>query len=116
MTRIEVIRHVTADPAGVALLLAEPAMWSDPIQLDHTWVVAPPHRAMDGFASTVEVTEPWGRLVTGELTVTPALDTGCEIRLVIRVPDRSVARGVERSGVGFLALLAERAQARAFAA
>jgi hypothetical protein len=113
MTRFEVKRHVAADPAGVALLLAEPAGWSD---LDHHWAIAAPHRVGDGFAAALQVTVPSDRLARGVVCVTPATDAGCDIRLVINAKDRTVATDVERSASSFLALLAERARARSFAA
>jgi hypothetical protein len=112
MTRFEVRRHVAADPAGVALLLAEPTAWSD---LDHTWAVANPHRVGDGFAAAFRVTEPSDQLARGVVCVTPTTDAGCEVRLVINAKDRAVA-DVQRSVSGFLGLLAERARARSFAA
>lgn len=113
MTRIEVTQHVAADPAGVALLLAEPTSWSDP---DHGWLVAQPRHIGSRFTAAVEVTERLGRLATGEVTVKPAADAGSEIRLVISAPDASTVRSVEASASSFLAVLAERARARSFAA
>jgi hypothetical protein len=113
MTRFEVTRHVAADPAGVALLLAEPASWSD---LDHRWVVAPPHRVGAGFAAALQVTASSDRLARGVISVAASADAGCEVRLVINARDRAIAHDVEQSASTFLAVLAERARARSFAA
>jgi hypothetical protein len=113
MTRFEVTRHVAADPAGVALLLAEPASWSD---LDHHWVIAPPHRVGDGFAAALQVTAHSDRLARGVICVAVSAEAGSEMRLVINARDRAVARDVEQSAATFLAELSERARARSFAA
>ena len=113
MARVEMRRHVAADPASVALLLAEPTSWSDP---HHGWVVAPPRRIGESFAVSIDVLEPSGRLATGALIVKPAADVGCDLRLVISARSASTVRTVEPSAVTFLELLADRAQARSFAA
>jgi hypothetical protein len=116
MARFEVIRRVAADPAGVALLLAEPASWPDPDHDEQVWLVALPRHVGSRFTAAVEVTETAGRLATGQVTVKPSTDAGSEIRLVIDALDDESTRVVERSAVAFLGLLAERAQARSLAA
>jgi hypothetical protein len=112
MARIEVRRLVAADPAGVALLLAEVDGWTG---IDHDWVVEPPRRLDDGFAADLQVSEPPGLLAAGALTVTPRA-VGSEIRLQLVVPSRFGARDLKRSAGRFLDLLSERAQARSYAA
>jgi hypothetical protein len=116
MTRIELTRRVVADPAGVALLLAEPASWPDPDRDDQGWVVSPPRHVGTRFAASVEAVETAGRLAAGQVTVKPIGDAGCEVRLVLTVADESTAGRVEASAGTFLALLGERAQARSLAA
>lgn len=116
MIRMELVRHIAADPAGVALLLAEPASWSDPEHRDHLWIVESPRRVGSGFTAGLEVVEPLGRLVTGEVGVTPSLHAGCDVSLVLAVRDLDSAAATELAASRFLALLADRARARAFAA
>jgi hypothetical protein len=116
MTRFEVTRHVVADPAGVALLLAEPANWPQADDAGRVWVVSPPRRVGSRFVAVLEVTATAGRLATGQVTVKPSNDAGSEIRLVISSTDDDVTDGVDQGAVTFVALLAERAQARAMAA
>lgn len=113
MTRVEVSRHVAADPTSVALLLAEPA--SQP-EHDRAVVVTPPRRAGVGFRADVEVTDAIGRAVSGQVLIQPATDAGCDVRLWLTAPDAAAARGIERSSVAFLSDLATRAKSRSFAA
>jgi hypothetical protein len=113
VTRVEVSRHVAADPASVALLLAEPAGETEP---DRGFVVVTPRRAGVGFTAAVAVTDAIGRVVTGEVNVEPATDAGCEIRVHLIAPDRAAARAVERTASTFLDTLAARARSRSFAA
>jgi hypothetical protein len=113
MTRIERARHVAADPAGVALLLAEPASWADG---DNLWEVAAPQRMGTRFSAALEIIEPNGRLARGIVTVCSATEVGSEIRVAVNVQDHDFARAVERSASTFLEMVADRAQARAFAA
>jgi hypothetical protein len=114
VARIEVSRHVAADPASVALLLAEPANESGRDR--GLAVVAPPRRSGVGFIAAVEFTEALGRVVAGDVTVEPAAHSGCEARIVFAAPDGSAARGIERAGTAFLDGLAARARSRSFAA
>lgn len=113
MTRVEVSRHVAADPASVALLLAEPA--GEP-EHDRAVVVTPPRRAGVGFAAAVEVIDAIGRACSGEVMIEPATDAGCDVRLWVTAPDPTAARGIERSSTTFLGDLAARARSRSFAA
>jgi hypothetical protein len=116
VTRFEVARYVAADPAGVALLLSEPASWRDPDRTDYTWTVAPPRRVASRFTAAAEVTASTERLATGQMTVRPSTEAGCEIRLVLTTRDAAPAGSVEQSARMLLASLADRAQARSLAA
>jgi hypothetical protein len=116
MARFEVTRHVVADPAGVALLLAEPASWRDPDHAGLEWAVAPPRRVASRFTAAVEVSATPVRVAVGQMTVKPAVDSGCDVRLVLITPEAATAGTVERSALMFLASVAERAQARSLAA
>jgi hypothetical protein len=115
MARLEIIRHVAADPAGVALLLAEPASWPDPEHREQGWTVAAPHRVGTRFTAAIEIASTSGRLAAGKVTVRPSSDSGSEIRLVVSASDTATST-VERSALTFLGLLADRAQARSLAA
>jgi hypothetical protein len=116
VTRFEVTWHVAADPAGVALLLSEPASWRDPDHEGYTWTVAAPHRVASRFTAAAELTASTERLATGQMTVKPSTEAGCEVRMVLRTRDAAAARSVEQSALLLLASLAERAQARSLAA
>lgn len=113
MTRIEVKRHVAADPASVALLLAEPASERDP---DSGVVIAAPRRTGVGFVAAIEVTDAVGRAVTGDVIVEPSSDAGSDLAVAISVPDQRAARGIEKTVAGFMGELAARARSRSFAA
>jgi hypothetical protein len=113
VTRVEVSRHVAADPTSVALLLAEPA--AEP-EHDRAVIVTPPRRAGVGFVAIVEVIDAIGRAVTGRVLIEPATDAGCDVRLTISAPDGAAARGIERSSATFLSDLASRAKSRSYAA
>ena len=111
MTRIDVVKHVAADPASVALLLAEPATEGDRESI----VLTPPRRSGVGFSAAVEVSDIGEMPAVGEVVVQPGSDAGCEVRLVLHVPNQS-ARHVERAGSRFLSELALRARSRSRAA
>jgi hypothetical protein len=113
VARVEVTRHVAADPASVALILAEPAREKD---APRDVVVLPPRRSGIGFTAAVEVVDAIGRAVSGQVTVEPATDAGCDVRVFLNAPDDSAARGVERSASTFLSELAARARSRSRAA
>jgi hypothetical protein len=110
MARVMISRHMIADPASVALLLAEPV--SAP---DDGVVVSLPRRAGVGFTAAVEVTDSLGRSAAGEVIVQPATDAGCDVGLALSAPD-GVSRAVERAGSSFLDKLAARARQRSEAA
>jgi hypothetical protein len=111
MARVMISRHMIADPASVALLLAEPITKPDAGGV----VVSLPRRAGVGFTAAVEVTDSMGRSAAGEVIVEPATDAGCEVGLALSAPE-GVARGVERAGSSFLDKLAARARQRSEAA
>jgi hypothetical protein len=112
MTRVEVTRHVAADPASVALLLAGP-----PVEPDGGgWVILLPRRMGVGFAAAAQSSALSDFSAGGDVSVVPAADDGCEVRFVATVGDDASAGRVERSAARFLASLADRARARSFAA
>lgn len=111
MARLVISRHMTADPASVALLLAEPVV--DPTEGVR---VSPPRRAGIGFTAAVAVTDSMGRSAAGEVIVRPAADAGCDVGLALSAPEGGVGRGVERVGSSFLDRLAARARRRSYAA
>lgn len=106
--RIEVERHVAADPASVALLLAG-------LQ-DGGLIVAPPRRNGIGFLAEISTTDSKGRPVPGELRIEPAEDPGCDVRLILTTTDPAGAAVVRRVASRFLSTLAVKARERAFAA
>lgn len=112
MTRIEVSRHIAADPTSVALLLAEPV--SEHAH-ERAIVTAPPRRAGVGFTANVEVVDSPGQPVAGVLVIEPATDEGCDVRLVV-VASGTSGRSIERSATAFLSHLGSRARARSHAA
>lgn len=113
MTRIEVTRRAAADPASVALLLAEPPSEREP---DSGVVAAAPRRSGVGFTARVEVRDAAGRTVNGEVVVEPSTDAGSELRLLLWAADDDVRRDAERAGSVFLRELAARARSRSYAA
>jgi hypothetical protein len=108
--------YVAAEPAGVALLLAEPASWLDPANPDRRWSVGALRRDDAGFSAAVEIHEESGLVATAVTTVVPGAISGSDIRIVIDAADRWSARAARRSAEVMLASVAERARARAFAA
>jgi hypothetical protein len=113
VTRIEVTRHVAADPASVALLLSEPPTVQDP---ERAWVVAPPRRAGIGFTATAQTSSLSSFAASGRVIIVPATDAGCDVRLVLTLPDDAASGRAQRSAAKFLAMLADRAKSRSFAA
>ncbi|MDQ1704501.1 MAG: hypothetical protein QOF18_867 [Frankiaceae bacterium] len=113
MSRIEVVRHVAADPAGVALLLSGPAgrdLWPD--EEAH---FGPPMRSGVGFAVDLTVDEA-GRHARGRVDITAAAagPGATDLRLVL-----SSNTGLSRLSLDarrFLSRLADAAQARSSAA
>jgi hypothetical protein len=113
VARIELSRHVAADPASVALLLAEPTGEPDP---ETAVVASPPRRCGVGFGARLEIRDATGRPVNGEVVVEPSPDAGSQLRLTLWAPDEAANRSVERAGTTFLRDLAVRARSRSFAA
>jgi hypothetical protein len=113
MARVELSRHVAADPTSVALLLAEPASEHATEQVIEA---APPDRRGIGFAAALEFAAATDRAMAGEITIEPATADGCEVTVRFDVPDRSAARAVERAGTSYLSALADRAKSRSRAA
>jgi hypothetical protein len=113
MARLELSRHVAADPASVALLLAEPASERDP---ESAVVASPPRRSGVGFAARLEIGDANGRPITGEVVVEPSTDAGSQLRLTVWAPDDTADKSVERSATTFLRDLAVRARSRSLAA
>ena len=124
--RLEVARHIAADPASVALLLAGPlgdTPSSNPDlpsarvpAEDSGLVVAAPRRNGIGFVADVTTTDAKDRHVAGELRIEPAEDPGCEVLLIFTAADAGSAAVVRRAAGRFLSTLAVRARERSFAA
>jgi hypothetical protein len=113
VTRIEVTRHVAADPASVALLLSEPSTENDP---EDAWMMSPPRRTGVGFTSATQTSALSSFTASGRVIIVPAPDAGCDVRLVAAVSDEVATVRAQRSATRFLTLLARRAKARSFAA
>ena len=112
MARVDVVREVEADPAGVALLLAGPAareLWPAPAAQ-----FGPPSRSGLGFALSVTVGGS-GSVAHGTLTVRAGAMPGtCVVRFT--VPEAPAAGTVAEHARRFLDGLAERARSRSSAA
>lgn len=112
MARIDITRHVEADPASVALLLSGPTgrdLWAaDPLAL------APPRRSGVGFRVDFSVGDPHER---GRILIAAGSDgpVATEVRLTLSAPDHR-ALALRHAAEAFLAALAEAAQARSSAA
>lgn len=130
MTRVQLHRHVAADPASVALLLAGPTD-RDPQASGDTAalrlvaqrtadvagvIVATPRRRGVGFVASIDVSDGNGTTVHGTVTVVPATDPGCELALDLELVDEESAGRLRREAGAFLESLARRARSRAFAA
>lgn len=111
MARVEINRPIQADPAGVALLLADPAA-RDLWPRGRGWVGAP-QRSGVGFVCDVVVADPPAR---GRLTIRVGADGPgrTDVRLVLQAlsADGALAWAAER----FLTAVAEAAYARSSAA
>lgn len=117
MTRVEITRHTAADPASVALLLAEPS--AEPVTEPNGELagdVSPVRRSGVGFAAGLDVVDEVGRTTRGLLTVVPAVDEGCDVRITLSPVDEAVAESAAAWATAFLDSLAERARLRACAA
>jgi hypothetical protein len=113
VSHVEITRHVAADPASVALLLAELA--SDEVS-NSDLVIAAPRRTGVGFAAPLKFIEADGDVLSGEVVVEPSAKAGCDARVEFDVPERSAARQVQRAGAMFLTELAAHAKSRSAAA
>jgi len=110
--RFEVERHIAADPASVALLLAGPFGDIPPGDSDlpnarvpaedSGLVVSAPRRHGVGFVADVTTTDAKDRPVAGELRIEPAEDPGCEVRLTFTAADSGSAAVVRRAASRFL--------------
>ena len=110
MARVILSRHVAADPASVALLLAAPTSPQDGVS------VSPPRRTGIGFTAGVELADTPVPLAIGDITVEPDSDTGSVLRLVLGAEAGSAPKRIERAGAAFLSSLALRARSRSYAA
>lgn len=117
MTRIEIARHAAADPASVALLLAEPAERSQPAGSDSevSGELSPVRRTAAGFAARLDVVSRDGT-GHGQVSVMPAVDDGCDVRLTLSVADTALAWSADEWATAYLESLVERARLRASAA
>lgn len=130
MQSVELTRHVAADPASVALILAGPSTRDEsvigdtgvlrlvaPATSDVAGVmVAAPRRSGVGFAATLDVSDGSGHTVSGTVRAVPSSDAGCELRLLLEaVPERE-AHTLAREARLFLDQLVKRARSRAYAA
>lgn len=130
MTRVELHRHVAADPASVALLLAgptdrEPDASGDTAALRLVAqrtadvagvIVAAPRRRGVGFVASIDVSDGKGVTTHGTVTVVPATDPGSDIALSLDPVEGQAAGAVRREAAAFLETLVRRARSRAFAA
>jgi hypothetical protein len=118
MTRIEITRHAAADPASVALLLAEPATEPVAAGLDPTSSggVSGVRRSGVGFRAGLDVAVGDDHQAVGVLTVVPSTDAGCEVRLELNPSDEEAVFSAQAWAVTFLDSLAELARERSSAA
>jgi hypothetical protein len=118
MTRIEITRHAVADPASVALLLAEPVTGPVADDLDQVPVggVRGVRRSGIGFQAGVDVAVGDDHQAVGVLTVVPSIDAGCDVRIELNPSDDAAAFFAKSWAVTFLDSLAERARERSSAA
>jgi hypothetical protein len=110
VAQVTITRHVAADPASVALLLAEPAGSGDGA------VLTPPRRTGVGFAASIALVDALGAPVAGDVSIEPATDEGSELRLVLGDAEAASSRTLQRAGESFLSELAIRARSRSHAA
>lgn len=114
MARIEVKRHVAADPASVALLLSGPTgreLWRGGDGL----VLAAPKRSGVGFRVDCAIGD--GMTGRGRILVAAGVDgpVASDVNLTLSVADAAALR-VRRTAVEFLDDLAAAAQSRSTAA
>jgi hypothetical protein len=120
--RLEVARHIAADPASVALLLADPNGDSESedgrlhLAAEDGLDVSAPRRSGIGFVADVTVRLRKGGPLAGEIRVEPAADPGCDARILLRLADGADASTAQRLAGKFLSTLADRAKSRSRAA
>ena len=113
VARIDLIRHVAADPASVALLLSGPTgrdLWPA-----GSLALAPPRRSGVGFRvdfTVADSTAARGRILVAASTDGPVAS---EVKLTLSTPDVS-AFGLRRAAERFVEELAAAAQERSSAA
>ena len=112
MARIDISRHVEADPASVALLLSGPSgreLWPDA-----ELVLAPPQRSGVGFRVDFSVGDGCGR---GRILIAAGSDgpIASDVRLTLSTAD-SLALSLRRASDEFVDGLVAAAQARSSAA
>ena len=109
MERVTVTRHVAADAASVALLLA---VSPDPAE---GVTLGAPRRTATGFTASIQLADVAPGAVTGAITVEPDAD-GSLLRLVLDTDPGTAARRAERAGGTFLSALVLQARSRSYAA
>jgi hypothetical protein len=121
VTRIEIARHAAADPASVALLLAEPTGLARPADPDSApdaevfGELSPVRRTDAGFVAGLEVAGSSGT-GHGRVRVIPTADDGCDVRLTLSVMDDALGWQAEGWARTYLDSLVERARLRSSAA
>src|SRR4051794_23246420 len=118
MARAEIVRHVAADPAGVALLLSGPAayeLW--PGTDDASMTLRTPMRSGVGFVVDLSVDDPLVGPARARLAIEPAeaAAAATALRLVVIAGDANETAIRDRAA-RFLDALARQAQARSSAA
>jgi hypothetical protein len=116
MAGTEVVRHVAADAAGVALLLSGPAAYDLWPQADDTTMTArAPMRSGIGFVVDLSVDDDTLGAVRARVAITPAGGATTSLRLSASAAEASEGALRERAA-RFLDALARQAQARSSAA
>lgn len=113
MVRVEVNHSVAADPAGVALLLAELA--GDP-RVNRSPAITDINRVDAGFSAAIKLIDTSGRVAAGEIAVADTSGAGCKVRIGVDAPFGWPGRDVEHDASAFLDVLADRARSRSCAA
>jgi hypothetical protein len=130
--RIDVARHIAADAASVALLLADshgvqgsgaqgsgaPGSTETRLRAADADIlaVAAPRRGGIGFLADVTATVRGSGPIHGLIRVEPAADAGCDVRIGVIVPTGSDPAATERLAARFLTELEDRATSRSYAA
>jgi hypothetical protein len=116
MAGTEVVRHVAADAAGVALLLSGPAaygLW--PNADDTTMTAHAPMRSGIGFVVDLSVDDEVVGAVRARLSISPAGGATTLLRLSVTAPQATEGALRDRAA-RFVDALARQAQARSSAA